>query len=192
VDQTEGSAKRQDRDYIHCQLTPEHHCYFVTTTPPVGGSLVVGCALTFGMSQCTVQRYVETLMSSRSRVCCTLFLIAYPFFCTGVSTAVIAFGFLVACWKSQSSLVRHGSTFVVLIPILLIPLFLWTQVVLNFYKAQEWTARHVGRAHAGDYRRGTSESPALSIPELRHVMVERLSEPVLSQASGRATDTDTV
>lgn len=122
---------------------------FATTTPPVGsilnyntrgsyiclllafgltlGGLIVGSTMLFVMSKCTASWFRETLMASRSRICCTLVLIAYPFICIGVATSVGAIGLLVAAWSSQDQIVRIGCTFVLLVLVSLIFVFAWTQ-----------------------------------------------------------------
>ncbi|ETW77455.1 hypothetical protein HETIRDRAFT_441838 [Heterobasidion irregulare TC 32-1] len=91
---------------------------FATMTPPVGsilnyntrgsyiclllafgltlGGLIVGSAMLFVTSKCTASWFRETLVASRSRICYTLVLIAYPFICIGVATSVGAIGLLVA------------------------------------------------------------------------------------------------
>ncbi|KAJ7353010.1 hypothetical protein DFH08DRAFT_639893, partial [Mycena albidolilacea] len=50
------------------------------------GAIIVGSALMYGTSMVATTWYRETLMASRSRVCCTLILLAYPFFAMGIST----------------------------------------------------------------------------------------------------------
>jgi hypothetical protein len=75
------------------------------------GGLIVGSAVIFVMSSCEAGFFrkvrmdilccypslltiniVQTMMRTRSRVYCTLFLIAYPYIAVGVSTAVCAMG----------------------------------------------------------------------------------------------------
>ncbi|TFY56364.1 hypothetical protein EVG20_g8953 [Dentipellis fragilis] len=56
------------------------------------GALVVSSATLFVMTNCPAKWFCETLMGSRSRVCCTLIIIAYPFVIIGISTVVLAFG----------------------------------------------------------------------------------------------------
>ncbi|TCD71463.1 hypothetical protein EIP91_010169 [Steccherinum ochraceum] len=107
------------------------------------GALVVGCAVVYAMGQCTVEWWTDILMSSRSRVCCTLFLIAYPFLCICVSITVLSFGLLSAAWQSESGLIRQGSTFVFLIPVLLLPIFLYTQAVVLWGQARTWMAKRM-------------------------------------------------
>ncbi|TFY56368.1 hypothetical protein EVG20_g8952 [Dentipellis fragilis] len=90
------------------------------------GGLVVGSAMLFVMSKCRAKWSCDTLMGSRSRVYCTLFIIAYPFIAVGVSTAVLAFGIIAAAWRSQDHVIRVGSS--VLLVCFMASLFTYTQV----------------------------------------------------------------
>ncbi|KAA1477605.1 hypothetical protein DENSPDRAFT_786865 [Dentipellis sp. KUC8613] len=123
---------------------------FLTTTPPTPdlfdysarssyrcillsfgltiGCLIVGSAMLFVMAKCQAEWFCKTMMGSRLRVCCTLIIIAYPFFCIGVSTTIFSFGFLLAGWHSHDPLLRTGCVFLLLVPCLMIPLFMYTQM----------------------------------------------------------------
>ncbi|KAH8103374.1 hypothetical protein BXZ70DRAFT_725354 [Cristinia sonorae] len=82
-------------------------------------------------------------MSSRSRVCSTLFWTAYPCICIGVATSIMAFAFLLAAWSSSDGLIRRGSTFLLLIPCSAIPMFLWTQAEILFRATTRWVGDKV-------------------------------------------------
>ncbi|KIJ44689.1 hypothetical protein M422DRAFT_251996 [Sphaerobolus stellatus SS14] len=91
------------------------------------GGLVVGSTATFVMTKCPQRWFRETLMGSRSRICCTLILVAYPFFSVGLSTIILAIGLLAAAFQSANPIIRNGCIFVLLMPCSLIPIFAWTQ-----------------------------------------------------------------
>ncbi|KAA1477606.1 hypothetical protein DENSPDRAFT_615771 [Dentipellis sp. KUC8613] len=92
------------------------------------GSLVVGSTVMFVMTKCHAKWFRETLMGSRSRVCCTLIIVAYPFVMIGAATVILALGLLAAAWRSQDPVLHTGGPFMVLVPCMLIPMFLHTQM----------------------------------------------------------------
>lgn len=89
------------------------------------------------------------MMSTRSRVVCTLVLLAYPFFAMGVSTSfgiigmflyLIAShcslvydpssGLLLAAWRSPDTIVKVGGCALLFFPLMILFAFLWTQTSL--------------------------------------------------------------
>ncbi|OBZ71094.1 hypothetical protein A0H81_08774 [Grifola frondosa] len=108
------------------------------------GSLIVGSAILFVMPKCTADWFRTTLMGSRSNICCTLVLIAYPFICMGVSTIIGAFGLLVAAWISQDRLVKFGVAWILILPASLILVFAWTQRPLRKgFTSHDGSSRHI-------------------------------------------------
>lgn len=95
------------------------------------GGLIVGSALLFGLAKCSASYFRDTLMGTRSSICCTLTLLAYPFVCIGVATSIGATGLFVAAWNSKDRLFRIGFVFVLLIPVSLVFVFAWTQRFLG-------------------------------------------------------------
>ncbi|EIM82463.1 uncharacterized protein STEHIDRAFT_64960, partial [Stereum hirsutum FP-91666 SS1] len=87
---------------------------FLTTTPPLGGLLnfneqgpyiclllsfgltlggvVIGSSLLYALPIVQGTWHRDSLMASRSHVCCTLIFLTYPFITIGTSTVVMAMG----------------------------------------------------------------------------------------------------
>ncbi|KAF7798969.1 hypothetical protein EIP86_010198 [Pleurotus ostreatoroseus] len=70
----------------------------------------------------------QTFMSSRSRICCTLFLIGYPFFSIAASSFAAAIGLTIAGWKSQDGLTKAAAIVCFVGPLTLLPCLIWTQM----------------------------------------------------------------
>ena len=101
-------------------------------------------------------------MSDRSSICCCLILLGYPFLAIGVSTAVMAVGtstlhilrrachlrtpytgLLTSAWAAADTLAKIGGAIVLIVPVCMIPLFLWTQrPLLKQLLARLRQARH--------------------------------------------------
>ncbi|CAL1699333.1 unnamed protein product [Somion occarium] len=92
------------------------------------GSLIVGSSILFMMAKCSQQWFRDTLMGSHSSICLTLILLAYPFFSIAAAACVMLIGITVAAYQSSHPVIRIGSIFIILIPGLLVPAFIYTQV----------------------------------------------------------------
>ena len=85
-------------------------------------------------------------MNDRSSICCCLILLGYPFLSIGASTSVMAVGtctlhilrrachlrtpytgLLTSAWAAADTLAKIGGAIVLIVPVCMIPLFLWTQ-----------------------------------------------------------------
>ncbi|CAL1699202.1 unnamed protein product [Somion occarium] len=119
-------------------LPPLTPLFDYTTTAPyicslasfgsVLGSLIVGSSVLFMLAKCSQEWFRDTLMGSRSSICLTLIILAYPFFSIAAAACVMLIGLTIAAYQSSHPVVRIGSILVILIPGLLFPAFIYTQV----------------------------------------------------------------
>ncbi|CAL1699201.1 unnamed protein product [Somion occarium] len=90
-------------------LPPLTPLFDYTTTAPyicslasfgsVLGSLIVGSSVLFMLAKCSQEWFRDTLMGSRSSICLTLIILAYPFFSIAAAACVMLIG-LEAYWSS--------------------------------------------------------------------------------------------
>ncbi|KAA1477604.1 hypothetical protein DENSPDRAFT_615588 [Dentipellis sp. KUC8613] len=113
-------------DLVDYATLGSYRCILASFGLTLGG-LIAGSTILFVMTKCHANWFRDTLMGSRSRVCCTLVIIGYPFIVIGIATAILAFGLLAAAWRSSDSAIHIGGPFVMLVPCMLIPMFLHTQ-----------------------------------------------------------------
>ncbi|KAL4255569.1 hypothetical protein AB1N83_013057 [Pleurotus pulmonarius] len=125
---------------------------FMTTEPPVNGlldynqrwpyilmclslnlslcGLVEGCVVVYVTASCSARWFQDSLMSSRSRIMCTLIIIMYPGASIGVSTFTFAFSLLISLLLSGSQILRVCIAMMWAMQLSLIPLFFFTQYPL--------------------------------------------------------------
>lgn len=87
------------------------------------GAGIVGSAGIFVMTTCTRHWTLNLLVASRMRLVFILIILAYPFVAVGISTLFCIFGILVAAWNSADPIVRNGSAFLFVSPLLMALLF---------------------------------------------------------------------
>ncbi|EIM89499.1 uncharacterized protein STEHIDRAFT_108221 [Stereum hirsutum FP-91666 SS1] len=114
------------------------------------GGLIAGSVLLYTIPMCTGSWFFQTLMGTRSHVCCTLLLITYPFLSMGFATAVGTIGLLLAAWNSEDNIIRIGCAFVVLVPASLAFVGMWTQR----YLVRDWVLNetHSRTVRSSGYR----------------------------------------
>ncbi|KAF9458508.1 hypothetical protein BDZ94DRAFT_100059 [Collybia nuda] len=92
------------------------------------GSLVVGSAVIFVISTCSIDWFEKKLTRTRARIYCILILIAYPYISVGFAASICAVAVVLAARLSESRLINIGSIVVILFPASTFPLFAWVTI----------------------------------------------------------------
>ncbi|KAI0032355.1 hypothetical protein K488DRAFT_85960 [Vararia minispora EC-137] len=91
------------------------------------GGLSVGSIVVFIMSKCSQAWFIETHLSSRSRVVCMVFILAYPFLSISAGALLGAIALFIATWPTSVVALRVCAVILLALPLLMLVLFAWTQ-----------------------------------------------------------------
>ncbi|KAH8101445.1 hypothetical protein BXZ70DRAFT_92867 [Cristinia sonorae] len=112
------------------------------------GGVGVGAGQLFILSHCSAQWVLNTAFSTRSRVCGTLVVLAYPTWSLSVSGMALAVGVLITAKDSSNASLRVGSVFLVIIPGLSLIILLWTQLYIIARRSKKWIHIRLSRRSA--------------------------------------------
>ncbi|KAH8101517.1 hypothetical protein BXZ70DRAFT_933682 [Cristinia sonorae] len=151
------------------------------------GALVVGSSQLFVMTQCTPNWCLTTIFSSRSRLVCTMFVMAYPVFALIVAAGTNAIGIILATSQSSSRLVRSGSVILTVVPGTMLLAFAWTQFVIVVRGTKDWlrsqlSRRRTRRSGSGDLVSDVvGDTGDIAIPEMSRMQ----RDPELNLITGK-------
>ncbi|KAF8990117.1 hypothetical protein BDQ17DRAFT_1472559 [Cyathus striatus] len=135
---TAGSARPELIDHTR---TATYICVFIAFGLSIGAVSVAPAVLFAmnGMEREWVANTQQDLLTSKSRIWCDLYILAFPHCAVGVSVSVLAIGLILAAGYSELRLIRVGSYFIALPPIL--SLFAFLHMVIDGQAVLRWVLR---------------------------------------------------